>query len=66
MRHDQVALGDGALVLEAQLGELLREALHEPDERLEAVGGLGVMLDVVGPPYFCAASAGFLSLEAVL
>ena len=49
VRHDYVALGDGTLDLEAHLGELLREALYELDERLEPVGGLGVVLDVVGP-----------------
>ena|SRR5919112_4975496 len=33
VRHDHVALGHGALDLEARLGELSREALLEPDER---------------------------------
>src|SRR5215203_674354 len=37
MSHNHVALGDGALDLEAHLGELLHEALYELDERLEAV-----------------------------
>src|SRR5829696_5061810 len=37
VRHDHVALGDGAPDLEAQLGELLHEAFYELDERLEAV-----------------------------
>lgn len=35
MRRDHVAVGDGALDVEAQLGELVRKALHELDERLE-------------------------------
>src|SRR5215208_3363944 len=41
VRHNHVALGDGAPDVEAQLGELLYEALHELDERLEAVWCLG-------------------------
>jgi hypothetical protein len=45
--HYHVALGQGALDLETHLGELLGETLNETDERLEAVGGLGVVLDVV-------------------
>src|SRR5919112_4545824 len=45
--HDHVALGDGAPDVEAQLGELLHEALYELDERLEAIWCLGVVLDVV-------------------
>jgi hypothetical protein len=40
--HDQVALGDGALDVEAQLGELLNKALYELDESLEAIGSLGL------------------------
>src|SRR5215208_4571882 len=47
VRHNHVALGDGTPDVEAQLGELLYEALHELDERLEAVWCLGVVLDVV-------------------
>ena len=43
MRGDQVALGNGALDVEAQLGKLLYEALYELDERFESVGGLGVV-----------------------
>src|SRR5215217_8421030 len=39
--HYHVALSDGALDLEAHLGELLGETLNETDERLEAVGCLG-------------------------
>ena len=42
VRHDQVALGDGALDLEAGLRELGREAGQELDERLGPVGGLRV------------------------
>src|SRR5215211_371383 len=47
VRHNQVAFGDGALDVEAHLGELLHEALYELDERFEPVGGLGVVLNVV-------------------
>src|SRR5215213_2753173 len=39
--HYHVALGQGALDLQAHLGELLGETLNETDERLEAVGCLG-------------------------
>ena len=42
MRHNHVALGDGALDLEACLGELLQKAPYELDERLEAVGAWGL------------------------
>src|SRR5215213_9551736 len=47
VRHDYVALGDGAFDVEAQLGELLHVALYELDKGLEAVWCLGVVLDVV-------------------
>ena len=47
MCRDQVTLGDGALDVEAQLGERGRKALYELDERLKSVGGLEVVLDVV-------------------
>src|SRR5215218_311502 len=47
MRGHQVALGDGALDVEAQLGELARKVLYELNERVKPVGGLGVVLDVV-------------------
>jgi hypothetical protein len=64
--HDQVALGDGALDVEAQLGELLNKALYELDESLEAIGSLGVVLYVVRAAVVLSASAGCLSLNAVL
>ena len=47
VRGDDVAVGDGALDVEAHLGELLHEVRDELNERLEAIGGLRVMLDVV-------------------
>jgi hypothetical protein len=47
VRHNHVALGDSALDVEAHLRELLREAQDELDERLEAVGRLGVVLYVM-------------------
>jgi hypothetical protein len=40
MPHNHLALGDGALDLQAHLGEVLGEALYEVDERLEPVWGL--------------------------
>src|SRR5215203_3529421 len=47
MCHDHVTLGYGTPDVEAQLGELLHEALYELDKGLEAVWCLGVVLDVV-------------------
>src|SRR6266540_2905786 len=46
VRHDEVALGDRALDLDAQVWELGGEASDELDERLGAVGRLRVVLDV--------------------
>ena len=44
--HDEIALGDHPLDLQAELGELSPVPPHEPDERLRAVRRLRVVLDV--------------------
>ena len=47
MRSNQVALGNGALDVEAHLEELLHQVRDELNERFKSVGGLGVVLDAV-------------------
>lgn len=46
MSDDEVSLGDGSLDLDVQLRELPPVPVHEPDERIGAVGRLRVVLDV--------------------
>ena len=63
MGHHQVVLCHGQLDLEAHLGELLSEALHELDERLEAIWGLEVVLDVVRTALLLCSLGGLSLVE---
>ena len=47
MRHYEIALRDDSFDLDAKLGELSRESLHELHECVGSVWSLGVVLDVL-------------------
>ena len=63
---DDVALGDDSPDVEAKVGDLADEAGREPDERLDAVGRLGVVLDVLGAEEPLGRVGGPLGVEREL
>jgi hypothetical protein len=66
VRHDEVPLRNRTLDLDLQVGKLARVPLHEADESLRPVGGLGVVLDVLRTDVALDRVLGLLVVERPL